>query len=182
MGCLWRHDRNGVLPSGSKTCVHLVFIQSWEHLTAVWCYLWNGFGPWADVSGQLFTTQNASSKEALMGRVLTSLQARQEWAGPPVTIPTQAWLSAEGGGPAGHGAFTTARDFGSQGFLQTASRRVFKTCFMYTYACVCTGRTFSKWPTNQRPPSCHHPNSVQNFLHNFAFRAVFVNNLYKSYL
>lgn len=33
-----------------------------------------------------------------MGRVLTSSQVRQEWAGLPVTIPTQAGLSTKGGG------------------------------------------------------------------------------------
>lgn len=59
-------------------------------------------------------------------------------------------------------------------------------CFMYTYACVCTGLAFSKWSANQRPLGCHHtiftkPNSVENFFHSFASCTVFVSNFYKSY-
>jgi hypothetical protein len=52
-----------------------------------------------------------------MGSALMSSQVRQEWAGSAMTLPTQAWLQAEGGGLVGHWAFSTVRDFGPQGFL-----------------------------------------------------------------
>lgn len=47
-----------LLPWGEEDSVGLVFTPTQDHLTAVWCFLWNGLGPWPDASGQMFTTQN----------------------------------------------------------------------------------------------------------------------------
>lgn len=107
----------------------------------MWCFLWNGFGPRPDASGQTFTTTTKSS-----------IKIGTNWHCPDI-FTSKAGMSRSTNGhhhPSQAVDPCRARDFGSQGFLHEASKRVFNAFFMYTYGLL-------RWSANQRPCEHHHP-------------------------
>lgn len=184
MGCLWRElIGTRALPSGSKPCVHLVFIQCWAPSDS--CSVF--FMKWIWTLTRCQWTAGHDTKRFLKrgtnGQCPNVFTSEAAMARSPMTVPTRAWLQDRVEAPLDPEPSRQPETLDLMASCKKPPKRVFNTCLMYL--CVSWVNLFKM--ASQSEATCGHhpvltkPNSVQNFLHSFAFCAVFVNNFYKSY-
>ena len=127
-----------LLPRGREHCIRLVFTRTEDHLTAVWCFLWNGLGPWPDASGQMFTTQNPAPKCWHTGTLLMTWtnKAGIGWICCATSRPKPA-SPPQGGGLAGKLSFLQTQGLSVLGLPDISPPEGYSVFVFFVCVCVC---------------------------------------------